>query len=73
MGTKEDIIPGKHDMASSPTRGSLLMLNMPYQGHINPTLGTVRALVKAGYSVTYICDPRWRDQFRRFRCLVCSL
>ena len=73
MGTKEDIIPGKHDMASSPTRGSLLMLNMPYQGHINPTLGTVRALVKAGYSVTYVCDPRWRDLFRRFRCLVCSL
>lgn len=43
MGTKEDIIPGKHDIGSSPTRGSLLMLNMPYQGHINPTLGTVRA------------------------------
>ena len=62
MGTKEDIIRGKHDMGSSSTRGSLLMLYMPYQGHINPTLGTVRALVKASYSVTYVCDPRWRDQ-----------
>ena len=62
MGTKEDIIPGKHDMGSSSTRGSLLMLNMPYQGHINSTLGTVRALVEAGYSVTYVCDSRWRVQ-----------
>ena len=43
------------------TRGALLMLNMPYQGHINPTLGTVCLLVETGYSVTYVFDLRWRN------------
>ncbi|WEV59616.1 glycosyltransferase [Bifidobacterium sp. ESL0728] len=43
-------------------RGRLLMACMPYQGHINPTLATVRALVVDGWDVTYICDPRWRQQ-----------
>lgn len=35
------------------------MLNMPYQGHINPPLGTVRVVSEVGYSATYVCDPRW--------------
>lgn len=38
-----------------------LMVGMPYWGHVNPTLGTVQALVHAGHSVTYVLDPRWRD------------
>ena len=54
--------PSHNSLDTSSCRGNLLLLNMPYQGHINPTLGTTRALVKAGYSVTYVCDPRWKDQ-----------
>lgn len=45
-----------------PVRGKLLMVCMPYQGHINPTLATVRVLVADGWEVTYICDPRWKQQ-----------
>ena len=39
----------------------LLMVNLPYQGHMNPTLATVRTLMGKGYRVDYIADPRWRD------------
>ncbi|MDF7665286.1 macrolide family glycosyltransferase [Bifidobacterium sp. ESL0745] len=48
--------------SKQPVRGKLLMVCMPYQGHINPTLATVRALVADGWEVTYICDPRWKRQ-----------
>ncbi|WEV64602.1 macrolide family glycosyltransferase [Bifidobacterium sp. ESL0732] len=54
--------PAKEVEPKQPTRGNLLMACMPYQGHINPTLATVRALVADGWDVTYICDPRWEQQ-----------
>lgn len=37
------------------------MVNLPYQGHMNPTLATVRTLMGKGYRVDYIADPRWRE------------
>ncbi len=39
----------------------LLAICLPYSGHINPTLGTVAALVEDGHDVSYILDPRWRS------------
>lgn len=51
--------------AKQQTRGRLLMACMPYQGHINPTLATVHALVADGWDVTYICDPRWKQQVQQ--------
>ncbi|WEV68032.1 glycosyltransferase [Bifidobacterium sp. ESL0769] len=51
--------------AKQNARDKLLMACMPYQGHINPTLATVRALVADGWDVTYICDPRWEQQVRQ--------
>lgn len=38
-----------------------LMISLPYSGHVNPTLGTVRSLIDAGHHVGYVLDPRWRD------------
>ena len=64
--------PPHDDLDISSCKGKLLLLNMPYQGHINPTLGTTRALVKAGYSVTYVCDPRWKKQIEESGALFVS-
>ncbi len=38
----------------------LLAVCLPYAGHVNPTLGTVAALVDAGHEVDYVLDARWR-------------
>lgn len=45
-------------------RGRLrfLAVCLPYAGHVNPTLGTVAALVAAGHDVSYVLDPRWRHE-----------
>lgn len=50
------------DHLDGPRGGRLrfLAVSLPYAGHINPTLGTVEALVEAGHEVTYVLDPRWQ-------------
>ncbi|WEV42470.1 glycosyltransferase [Bifidobacterium sp. ESL0682] len=65
MNIQEHPVNSIGDLKSEQrTRGRLLMACMPYQGHINPTLATVCALVADGWDVTYICDPRWERQVR---------
>ena len=32
----------------------ILMVNLPYSGHTNPSLGLVRCLVAAGHEVDYV-------------------
>ena len=39
----------------------ILMVNLPYAGHTNPTLPLARQLVNAGHDVAYINAPEWRE------------
>ena len=40
----------------------ILMVNLPYSGHTNPSLGLVRCLVAAGHEVDYIQAESFRRQ-----------
>ena len=40
---------------------SILMVNLPFAGHTNPTLGLARVLTDMGHRVTYIHSPAWRE------------
>ena len=36
---------------------NILMINLPYSGHVNPTLPLTRELVRRGHHVTYVDAP----------------
>ena len=40
---------------------SILMVNLPFSGHTNPTLGLARMLTDMGHRVTYVHSPTWRE------------
>ncbi len=40
----------------------ILMINVPYSGHTNPTLPLAEALVKHGYNVVYINSKEFKDK-----------
>ncbi len=39
------------------THYNILMVNLPFSGHTNPTLGLAQILVQLGHNVTYINAP----------------
>ena len=45
---------------SSMKKLNILMVNLPYSGHTNPTLPLAKALVERGHSVTYINAEAFR-------------
>lgn len=40
----------------------VLVVNIPAEGHINPTLGLVKQLVDCGEQVVYVCTEEYRDK-----------
>src|SRR5690554_3959774 len=40
----------------------ILMVNLPYSGHTNPTLSLAKRLVERGHQVTYINAPEWKER-----------
>lgn len=40
----------------------ILFVNLPYHGHVLPTIGLVQELVKAGHQVTYLMPCDWKDK-----------
>lgn len=40
----------------------ILFINLPYHGHVIPTIGLVQALFKAGHQVTYLMPHDWETQ-----------
>ena len=39
----------------------ILFINLPYYGHVVPTIGLVRELIKQGGKVTYLCPFDWEE------------
>lgn len=47
------------------THYNLLMVNLPFSGHTNPTLELAHILVQLGHDVTYINAPDWQDKIEK--------
>ena len=43
----------------------ILMVNLPYAGHTNPTLPLTKCLVERGHEVGYIHAPEWCDKIEK--------
>lgn len=43
----------------------ILMVNVPYSGHVNPTLPLAEELVKRGHAVTYINSEEFREKIEK--------
>ena len=41
---------------------NVLMVNLPFSGHTNPTLPLTAKLVEAGHEVTYVNAPEFREK-----------
>ena len=40
----------------------ILFVNLPYHGHVIPTIGLTQELIKAGHQVTYLMPYDWEDK-----------
>ena len=40
----------------------ILFVNLPYHGHVIPTIGLVRELVRVGHQVTYLLPHDWKEK-----------
>lgn len=40
----------------------ILFINLPYHGHVIPTIGLVQELIRAGHQVTYLMPREWEDR-----------
>jgi len=40
----------------------ILFINLPYHGHVIPTIGLVRELINAGHQVTYLMPYDWKER-----------
>lgn len=40
----------------------ILMVNVPFSGHVNPTLPLAKELVERGHDVSYILTNQWKDR-----------
>ena len=42
----------------------ILFINLPYYGHVIPTIGLVQELVNHGHQVTYLLPFDWKDKIK---------
>lgn len=42
----------------------ILFINLPYSGHVIPTVGLVQELLRAGHQVTYLMPYDWEERVR---------
>ena len=40
----------------------ILFINLPYHGHVIPTIGLVQELIKVGHQVTYLMPYDWEER-----------
>ena len=43
----------------------ILMINLPFSGHTNPTLELAKTFVSLGHEVTYIHSPDWKTKIEK--------
>ena len=43
---------------------NILFINLPYYGHVVPTIGLVQELIKQGNTVTYLLPHDWKDTIK---------
>lgn len=43
----------------------ILMVSMPFSGHVNPTLGMAKELVDKGHAVDFILSAQWKAQIEK--------
>ena len=43
----------------------IMFINLPYHGHVIPTIGLVQALIQAGHQVTYLMPCDWADKLAK--------
>lgn len=55
-------ICGILDEREEATGVKILFINLPYHGHVIPTIGLVQALIQAGHQVTYLMTWDWADK-----------
>ena len=48
----------------------ILFINLPYQGHVIPTIGLVQELIKKGCQVTYLLPFDWEEEKYYNLCLA---
>lgn len=44
---------------------NILMVNLPFAGHTNPTLPLTEKLIEHGHCVTYVNAPAFREKIER--------
>ncbi|RAS78892.1 macrolide family glycosyltransferase [Priestia endophytica] len=49
---------------------SVLFINLPAEGHVNPTVGLVKELVDRGETITYYCAERFRERLENVGAVV---
>jgi len=42
----------------------ILFINLPYHGHVIPSIGLVQELIKAGHQVTYLMPNEWESKLK---------
>lgn len=43
----------------------ILMANLPYAGHVTPTLGLIDEFIKRGHEVGYVLSGEWREEIEK--------
>jgi MGT family glycosyltransferase len=46
-------------------KAKILMVNLPFSGHTNPTLDLAEIFVSLGHKVSYIHSPDWKDKVEK--------
>ena len=50
----------------------ILFINLPYYGHVVPTIGLVQELIKQGCEVTYLCPFDWEEKISESGAKFCG-
>ena len=50
------------NMGKESVKVKILFINLPYHGHVIPTIGLVQELIKAGHQVTYLMPQDWEER-----------
>lgn len=44
---------------------NILIINLPFSGHVNPTLNLAKELIEKGHKVTYLITPQWKKKVEK--------